>query len=387
MKSKPGGGLLSGQVERQRGFQELSRLGQRRCASGKRGEMLTGRHRQPMTPFGYQTLVSARWAIKRGRVARPQIERIAEVFRRAEKFAPMHGPDSFTRAAWHSSGAADFGVDGAGDQGTLPSMKPIFKWSFAASALALVLVACSTVPITGRQQVNIFSQGEEAQLGLSSFTQMKKEQKISTDAAATAMLLRVGKRIAAVAGPDMPNAQWEFVLFDSKEANAFCLPGGKVGVYAGILPITKDEDGLAVVLGHEIAHAVARHGGERMTKAMGLQLGGQLVGAYANAKGVSAENIQLLNTAYGIGSQVGLSLPHDRAQESEADRIGLTYMARAGYRPEAAVDFWKRFSEFNRRAGGAGTPWFLRTHPLDETRIQQIQQWLPEARAQFKPAQ
>lgn len=263
-------------------------------------------------------------------------------------------------------------------------MNPVFKWVVAGSAMALVLVACSTVPVTGRQQVNIYSQGEEAQLGLSSFTQMKKEQKISTDAAATAMLVRVGKRIAAVAGPDMPNAQWEFVLFDSKEANAFCLPGGKVGVYTGILPITKDEDGLAVVLGHEVAHAVARHGGERMTQAAGLQLGGQLLGSYASAKGVSAQNLQLLDTAYGLGSQVGVALPHSRSQESEADRIGLTYMARAGYRPEAAVDFWKRFAEFTAKSGGAGTPWFLRTHPLDETRIQQIQQWLPEARAQFK---
>ena len=266
-------------------------------------------------------------------------------------------------------------------------MKPIFKWTLVACSTALVVVACSTVPVTGRQQVNLLSPGEEAQLGLTSFSQMKKDQKISADAATTAMLLRVGKRIAAVAGPDMPNAQWEFVLFDSKEANAFCLPGGKVGVYAGILPITKDETGLAVVLGHEIAHAVARHGGERMTKAMGLQLGGQLLGAYANTKGVSAQNLQLLNTAYGVGSQVGVALPHDRAQESEADRIGLTYMARAGYQPEAAVDFWKRFSDFTRTSGGAGTPWFLRTHPIDDVRIRQIQEWLPEARAQFKPAQ
>lgn len=235
--------------------------------------------------------------------------------------------------------------------------------------------------------MNFYSQGEEAQMGLSSFSQMKKDQKISTDTAAAAMLTRVGKRIAAVAGPDMPNAQWEFVLFDSKEANAFCLPGGKVGVYTGILPVTKDEAGLAVVLGHEVAHAVARHGGERMTQAAGLQLGGQLLGSYASAKGVSAQNLQLLNNVYGIGSQLGVALPHSRSQESEADRIGLTYMARAGYPPEAAVDFWKRFADFTAKAGGAATPWFLRTHPLDQVRIQQIQQWLPEAKAQFKPAQ
>ena len=265
----------------------------------------------------------------------------------------------------------------------LSGMKRVLLSGLAVLIAVPLFVACNTVAVTGRRQVNIYSQSEEMQLGLASFDQMKKEQKISADPAANALLKKVGQKIAAVAQPDMPNAQWEFVLFDSPEANAFCLPGGKVGVYTGILPITKDEAGLAVVIGHEVAHAVARHGGERMTTAAGVSALGQIGGAVASAKGVSAEKIALASQVYGIGAQLGAVLPHTRAQESEADHIGLIYMARAGYDPEAAVGFWQRFSDYAKKAGGDSAPWFLRTHPLDQTRIQQIQGWLPEAKAQM----
>src|SRR6516164_7009955 len=142
---------------------------------------------------------------------------------------------------------------------------------FFAGALAIFTAlssGCDTVPVTGRKQLNLMSSSEEMQLGLTSFEQLKKTTPISHDPAANALVQKVGKRIAAVATPDMPNAQWEFVVFESKEANAFCLPGGKVGVYTGILPITKDESGLATVLGHEVAHAVAHHGAERMSSAL-----------------------------------------------------------------------------------------------------------------------
>jgi predicted Zn-dependent protease len=244
---------------------------------------------------------------------------------------------------------------------------------------ALVLVGCTTVPETGRKQVNFLSSSEEMQMGFSEFEKMKQEVPISKDATANALLQRVGKRIAAVA--PLPGAQWEFVVFDSKEANAFCLPGGKVGIYTGILPITKDEAGLATVIGHEVAHAVARHGGERISTAMGLQLLGAAVDA-------STQNTKYHNYAvagYGLGSQLGAALPHSRMQESEADHLGLLYMARAGYDPEASVAFWQRFAEFNKSAGGE-TPWFLRTHPLDDKRIEQLKAWMPEAKAQFKAA-
>ena len=250
--------------------------------------------------------------------------------------------------------------------------------------LAVVLAGCNTVPVTGRSQFNIMSTGQEMQLGLSSFDQLKKETPISKDPAANALLQKVGHRIAAVANKDMPGAQWEFVVFDSKEANAFCLPGGKVGVYTGILPITKDEAGLATVIGHEVAHAVARHGGERMSEAMALQMGGTLLSASLSNSDPRMQ--AAANAAYGLTSQVGVALPHGRAQESEADHIGLIYMAEAGYDPHAAVAFWQRFADYNKQNGG-GTPAFLRTHPTDATRIQQLQVWMPQAMALYHPAQ
>jgi predicted Zn-dependent protease len=250
------------------------------------------------------------------------------------------------------------------------------------AALLALSDGCETVPVTGRKQLNLISPGQEMQLGLSSFEKMKQTTPVSHDPAVNALVQKVGKRIAAVATPDMPGAQWEFVVFESKEANAFCLPGGKVGVYTGILPITKDESGLATVIGHEVAHAVARHGAERMSEAMLENMGAEALGAsmsHTDPRMAAAAQV-----AYGLSTQVGLQLPHSRGQESEADHIGLVYMARAGYDPQAAVQFWQRFMQYNAQQGGGGTPAFLRTHPTDEKRIQQLQQWMPEAKAQYK---
>jgi predicted Zn-dependent protease len=256
------------------------------------------------------------------------------------------------------------------------------KW-FVKGFWCVVLVvsfgACTTVSETGRRQLILLGAGEEAQLGLTSFEQMKKEMPISNDAAAKALVEKVGRRIAAAS--TLTNAQWEFVVFDSKEANAFCLPGGKVGVYTGILPITKDEAGLATVIGHEVAHATARHGAERLSNQMLLQTGGKAVGAAVSATDPRWQGVA--STVYGLGANVGYALPHSRNQESEADRIGLRYMARAGYNPEAAVEFWQRFAEYN-KSSGSGTPWFLRTHPLDDTRIQRIREWIPEAKREYR---
>ena len=243
----------------------------------------------------------------------------------------------------------------------------------------LGLTGCTTVPETGRRQLNFMSPGDEMQLGVSEFDKMKQGVPISKDPAANALLQRVGHRIAAVC--PMKDAKWEFVVFESKEANAFCLPGGKVGVYTGILPITKDEAGLATVIGHEVAHAVARHGGERITEAMGLQLLGVVVDAGTRESKYHSAFV----SGYGLGSQLGVALPHSRKQESEADHIGLLYMSRAGYDPEQAVFFWQRFADFNSKQGSA-TPWFLRTHPLDAKRVEQLRGWIPEAKAQFKSA-
>jgi len=256
----------------------------------------------------------------------------------------------------------------------------------ALVATGFLLAGCGTVPVTGRSQLNFIPADQEMALGLSSFDELKKSTPISKDAAANALVQKVGKRIATIAGTDMPNAQWEFVVFESKEANAFCLPGGKVGVYTGILPITKDEAGLATVIGHEVAHAVAKHGAERMSEGMALQYGGQLAGSYLGTKlDITSPAVKALaSQAYGLGSQTLVALPHSRNQESEADHIGLIYMARAGYDPAASVQFWQRFMDYNKQAGGNDTPNFLRTHPTDATRIQQLQGWLPEAKAQYK---
>lgn len=246
--------------------------------------------------------------------------------------------------------------------------------------IAAVFSGCSTVSETGRRQLNFIPAGQEVALGLSSFDQMKHDVPISRDPVGNAMVLRVGKKIAAVA-KDLPNAQWEFVLFESPEANAFCLPGGKVGVYTGILPIVKDDAGLATVLGHEVAHAVAHHGAERMSEALLLQYGGQaLNGSLEGSKYQS-----VATSAYGLGAKLGRELPHSRKQESEADHNGLLYMARAGYNPEAAVAFWQRFSEYNNAHGGGSDPWFMRTHPLDSKRIADLQAEIPLARQEYRP--
>jgi predicted Zn-dependent protease len=257
--------------------------------------------------------------------------------------------------------------------------------SLLAAAVCILLgTGCETTPETGRRQLILLSSSDEMAMGFQSFSQMKKETPISKNAAASAMVQRVGRRIASVV--DLPGAQWEFVLFESQEPNAFCLPGGKVGVYTGILALTKDDAGLAAVLGHEVAHAVLRHGNERVSRALAWQLGGSLLSTGLQVSSADPRAALAIQQAYGLGSQVGSELPHSRTQESEADHVGLRYMARAGYNPEAALAFWQRFAAFDAAQQASGkTPGFLRTHPTDETRIRQIQGWIPEAKAEYKP--
>lgn len=248
----------------------------------------------------------------------------------------------------------------------------------------IFLAGCTTVPVTGRHELNLVSSDQEVQLGLSSFDQLKKDTPISHDPAANALVQRVGKRIAEVASKDLPNAQWEFVVFESKEANAFCLPGGKVGVYTGILPITQNDAGLATVLGHEVGHAVAHHGASRMTRAMVAQGVGEAAGAAIGSSSY-AQYQNLFMSLYGVGSKVGVELPYDRAQESEADHIGIIYMARAGYDPREAVAFWQRFATYNNQQGSQQSflTKFLSTHPVDSQRIKDLQGLLPTAEAEF----
>jgi predicted Zn-dependent protease len=249
----------------------------------------------------------------------------------------------------------------------------------AAIAAALSLAACQTVPFTGRKHLVLIPDDQEQQLGLTQYEQTLKSSRLSTDQAQVALVRRVGERIAKAA--DKPDYKWEFnVIDDPKTVNAWCLPGGKVAVYTGLLPITQDEEGLAVVLGHEIAHALARHGSERMSQGLLAQMGGAALSvALANKP---EQTQQLAQAAYGAGAQVGVLLPFSRQQESEADRIGLILMAKAGYDPHAAVPFWRRMQKAS--GGGDGTPEFLRTHPGDEKRIGAIERELPEALKYYK---
>lgn len=241
------------------------------------------------------------------------------------------------------------------------------------SIISTFLAGCATVPYTNRRQLNLMSDAQEDQLGAEAYAEIKSKSRQSSDGSATAMIKTVGQRIAAVA--DQPNFKWEFILIEDKTPNAFCLPGGRVAFYTGILPITRDETGVAVVMGHEVAHAIAHHGAERMSQ---YQVMGML-GEYAAGKGwIENEQMwQLYQAAYGIG----FGLPHGRKQESEADRIGLIFMAKAGYDPRAAIAFWERMVK---ASGGQKPPEWLSTHPSDDTRIRRIQEALPEALTYYK---
>jgi len=251
-------------------------------------------------------------------------------------------------------------------------MKTSHRWLLVAScALAMLVVACQTVPLTGRHQLVLITPEEELSLGEEAYKKTLKESKLSGDQSATAMVRRVGERIAKAA--NRPDYKWEFNLVENKTPNAFCLPGGKVVVYTGILPFTKDETGLAVVMGHEVAHALARHGAERMSTGMLTEIAGQTAGMIFG--GENPETAKAVEQAFGIGSSVGVMLPFSRHQESEADKIGLLLMAQAGYDPRPATEFWKRMSQGKNGA----PPEFLSTHPSDETRIKQIEGWMPDA--------
>jgi predicted Zn-dependent protease len=242
--------------------------------------------------------------------------------------------------------------------------------------LVLVLAACQTVPHTGRSQILLIPEGTEVSMGLDSYQEVLKKSKVSTDPALNAQVTRVGRRIAEATGRDY---QWEFKVIEDSKANAFCLPGGKVAVYTGLLPITRDDDGLAAVLAHEIAHAVARHGGERLSQTLIVQTG--LAATQVALANRDPAIVQSVTALLGAGASVGLLLPWSRQQESEADRLGLVYMAKAGYNPRAARDLWVRMSEG--RSGAS--PEFLSTHPSDATRIAQIEAWLPEALQYYRP--
>src|ERR1041384_2194967 len=255
--------------------------------------------------------------------------------------------------------------------------------------VATLLAACETAPVTGRSQMMLVGESEERQMGLQAYRDVLSKEQLSEDAQANALVEKVGRRIAAAAERPpgdlwrAPRLRWEFKTIDKNELNAFCLPGGKVVVYTGILPITRTEAGLAVVIGHEVAHALARHGAERMSNQMAAQAG-TTVAAIALATTVSGSNrayLPAMMAAVGAGATYGYVLPMSRAQESEADRIGLILMVMAGYDPREAVAVWERMRAAN--TGPHKAEW-LSTHPADTTRIADIRRWLPEAMKYYR---
>ncbi len=250
--------------------------------------------------------------------------------------------------------------------------------------------SCSRAPVTGREQFILpnFTEEKERELGIEAYRDVLRHFPLSTDAETNAMIRRVGERIAAVA--NKPTFEWEFaVIKDDKIVNAFCLPGGKVAFFTGILKHTQNEAGIAVVMGHEVTHALYRHGVERISRSYLEMIAQAGVIAGAATGKVNPAALQGVLMAYGVNAQ----LPFNRTQESEADYIGLRLMAQAGYDPHDAVGFWERMSGCPREyigklcfRSGAGVPEFLSTHPSEETRIKNLEKWIPEAMQYYHPS-
>lgn len=256
---------------------------------------------------------------------------------------------------------------------------------------ASVLIACSKNAITGREQFKLVPESELQSMATQQYQQFLSSNKVVSASADrdAEMVRRVGQRIASAVtqyfqqkgiGDQLKSYQWEYNLVDSKDANAWCMPGGKIVVYTGLLPITQNEAALAVVLGHEVTHAVFQHGNERMSQGLVQQFGGAALSVALSSQPAATQNLFL--QAYGIGSQVGVMLPFSRKQESEADHYGLDWAAMAGYNPREAIPLWERMDKM---AGSNQPPEFLSDHPSDANRIAQLQKWMPEALKFYKP--
>jgi predicted Zn-dependent protease len=262
------------------------------------------------------------------------------------------------------------------------SIKRGVGWAVVFQLLVLVF-SCDTVPITGRTQVNLLPDTVLNSASFEAYRGFKAKNKPSTNPQKTELVKNVGSKIQRAVvryfsqqgqSARLSGYEWEFTLIEDPTVNAFCMPGGKVVVYTGILPITETDEGLAVVLGHEIAHAVANHGNERVSQALITQAGGAVLSLGLSGTSEAVQGVVM--QTYGVGTQVGVLLPYSRIHESEADRLGAIFMAMAGYDPRAAVGFWQRMAAQKK---GKGTPEFLSTHPSDETRIRNIMAIMPEA--------
>jgi predicted Zn-dependent protease len=255
--------------------------------------------------------------------------------------------------------------------------------------LLLLLSACSEVEITGRRQLILVPDSVINSMSFQSYGEFLSQHKLSADVGQTQMVKRVGSRIQKgveqyctekCVQDRLEGYQWEFNLVEDPNVNAWAMPGGKVVVYAGLLPVARSETGLAVVMGHEIAHAFARHGAERMSHGLLVELGGMALSKALESRPAATKD--LFMRSYGIGTQVGILLPYSRTHESESDRLGLIFMAMAGYNPNEAVAFWERMAA---KKTGLAPPEILSTHPADSTRIRKIRQLLPEAMQYYRP--
>ena len=249
----------------------------------------------------------------------------------------------------------------------------LLRLSILLVVLACVVFACAKAPVTGRRQFLLITEAQEMQLGTEGYAEILETSTLSDDDEAVARLRTIGSRIAGVTGED--DYEWEFNLIENDSiVNAFCMPGGKVAFYTGILELARDDDEIATVMAHEIAHATARHGAERMTQLLMYQLGGIALGEAL--KNNRDETMALAQVAYGVGATLAYILPYSRKHESEADHIGLVYMAKAGYDPRAAVRFWKKMQE---HYAGQEPPEWLSTHPSSQTRIDDLERLMPDA--------
>jgi predicted Zn-dependent protease len=267
-------------------------------------------------------------------------------------------------------------------------MKALIYVIVLSVSFSVLFISCSTVPLTGRSQLSLIPDSEMLAMSFQQYDQFLDENKTSNDRDAVKMVQRVGRNIQHAVEQYMrennlsdrlEGYNWEFNLIESDQVNAWAMPGGKVVVYTGILPIVQDDTGLAVVLGHEIAHAIAEHGNERMSQELLRQVGAVSLMVALNEEPAQTKALWL--GIYGAGTQLGIMLPYSRTHESEADHLGIIFMAMAGYDPQAAPEFWQRMS-VNRE--GEPPPEFLSTHPSDETRMSDLNSWIPEAMKYYK---
>ena len=249
-------------------------------------------------------------------------------------------------------------------------------FSFVVSLNLFWVWGCVTTPESGKKAFIITSESDEAQLGNQAFQEVLAKNRLSHNPRWNSLLQRVGQRIAQAARK--PDYQWEFRLIESNEKNAFCLPGGKVAFYSGIFPAAQTEAGIAAIMGHEVAHATARHAGQRITVTFGTQLGIAALGELFGGK--DPDRKKLLMGLLGVGAAVGATLPFSRANEAEADQIGLVYMARAGYDPREAPKFWQRMAQ----GGGGKPPTFLSTHPSDDSRRKALEAEIPKVWGEYE---